>query len=346
MDCQKFDHVVIDALYDELDELTYAALRRHVEACSRCGEVWNGLRATRDAVSLPIEEPSADLEQRILTAVSRAQERTPWHRKALRALAWAGSHAMRPQLAMAALFVLVIGSSLLLLRAKPGTVGISPVRVTEQGVPAPDEGEQSQAGAPMPAQAAAPVAAEAMATPTAAARADNEAAKEDGRVDADAVKALADARATRDRSGCDAAIAAYDGVGARFPGTPQALDAMWEGAQCQKSLGNTDKARELWLSLKSSDGYKQRADDALRETDGAAMNNANQAVASRAGAAATSTATPPVAAAPGGGATGNAAAAQDELAAKKAKAAPGGGPGRNVQAAPAPKREVSVDAAF
>src|SRR5690242_16327302 len=117
MDCQKFDHVVMDALYEELDELTYAALRRHVEACSRCGEVWNGLRATREAAILPIEEPSEGLEQRILDAVTVAQKTTPWHRKALRALAWAGSMAMRPQLAMAALFFLVIGSSLLLLRA-------------------------------------------------------------------------------------------------------------------------------------------------------------------------------------------------------------------------------------
>ena len=344
MDCQKFDHVVIDALYEELDELTYAALRRHVEACSRCGEIWNGLRATRDAVSLPIEEPSADLEARILAAVSSAQERTPWPRKALRALAWAGSHAMRPQLAMAALFVLVIGSSLLLLRAKPGTVGISPVRVTERGVPAPDEGDLAQAPAAAPI---APVAA----MPAAAARAEGEGAspkedaeKDNARVDADAVKALADARATRDRSGCDAAVKAYDSVGARFPSTPQAADAMWEAAQCQKSLGNTDKARELLLSLKSSDGYKQRADEALRESDAAATNNVGQAVANRGATIATATA-PPVAAAPGGGAAGKATSAEEQ-AAEKTKAGPGGGPGRNVQAAPAPKRNVAVDAAF
>ena len=35
MDCEKFDQHVIDALYDELDELTHAALKRHVEGCSR-----------------------------------------------------------------------------------------------------------------------------------------------------------------------------------------------------------------------------------------------------------------------------------------------------------------------
>ena len=39
MDCEKFDQHVIDALYDELDELTHAALKRHVEGCSRCAGV-------------------------------------------------------------------------------------------------------------------------------------------------------------------------------------------------------------------------------------------------------------------------------------------------------------------
>src|SRR5271168_347820 len=139
MDCEKFDQHVIAALYDELDELTYAALKRHVEGCSRCAGVWAGLRATREVGILPIEEPSDDLEARILDAVAVAQQRTPWHKKVLRGLAWAGSHAMRPQLAMAAIFFLVIGSSLLFLRARPGTV--VPVTVTERGSPAPEPTE-------------------------------------------------------------------------------------------------------------------------------------------------------------------------------------------------------------
>jgi len=134
MDCEKFDQHVIAELYEELDELTHAALKRHVEGCSRCAAILSGLRATRDVGILPIEEPSDDLEARILEAAFVAQKKAPWPRKVLRGLAWAGSHAMRPQLAMAALFFLVIGSSLLLLRAKPGA--IAPVRVTERGAPA------------------------------------------------------------------------------------------------------------------------------------------------------------------------------------------------------------------
>src|SRR5262245_28850510 len=140
MDCAKFDLHVIDALYDELDELTYAALKRHMEGCSRCAGIFAGLRATREVGILPIVEPADDLEDRIIGAVHTAQRKAPWPRKVLRGLAWAGSHAMRPQLAMAALFCLVIGSSLLLLRAKPGTV-VAPVRVTENGAPTPDQSE-------------------------------------------------------------------------------------------------------------------------------------------------------------------------------------------------------------
>src|SRR4051812_2153371 len=156
MDCEKFDQHVIDALYDELDELTHAALKRHVEGCSRCSGILSGLRATREVAMLPMEEPSDDLEARILDAVATAQKKTPWPRKVLRGLAWAGSHAMRPQLAMAALFFLVIGSSLLLLRAKPGTVGVAPVRVTERGAPAPEIEAESP---PPAAPTASPVAA-------------------------------------------------------------------------------------------------------------------------------------------------------------------------------------------
>jgi hypothetical protein len=341
MDCQKFDQVVMDALYEELDELTYAALRRHVESCSRCAEIWNGLRATREAAVLPIEQPSEALEARILAAVSVAQRTTPWPRKALRALAWAGSHAMRPQLAMAALFVLVIGSSLLLLRAKPGTVGTSPVRVTEHGMPAPDEGEAAEppAATPMPAAVPPPPAAQA-ATDEASRRGSAESEKRDAQAGGDAQKALADARAARDQAGCSSAVRLYDDVGARFAGTPQAADAMWEAAQCQKNLGNGDKARELLLSLRSRDGYKERAEEALREGESAATNTGAAQMANRA----------PAAAAPTAGSVAAAPAEADAPAETQVdtKSAPGGGPGGNVKAAPAPKRSArpsSIDAA-
>ncbi len=227
MDCEKFDQHVIDALYDELDELTTASMKRHMEGCSRCASAFSALRATREVAILPLEEPSAELESRILFAASAAQQKTPWHRKALRALAWAGSHAMRPQLAMAAVFVLVIGSSLLLLRAKPGTTSIGPVSVTERGEPSPDRDEGAAALAAAPTSAAMADADQPPPPPAAAeARGDGkdsgqerEKQEEAKQKAGDAQSALADAKATESASGCDAALPKYEDVGVRYPGT-------------------------------------------------------------------------------------------------------------------------------
>jgi Putative zinc-finger len=337
MDCEKFDQVVMDALYGELDELTAAALRRHVDTCVRCSEAWNGLRSTREGASLPLEEPSDDLEARILTAALAAQRKTPWHRQILRGLAWAGSHAMRPQFAMAALFFLVIGSSLLLLRAKPGTMGTAPVSVTERGVPTPDEPDRPAAAAPAAAEVspAPPTEADAKVQADEASR--GKVAQDKLGDGDDAKTALSKARATRDQSGCSAAIPLYADVGSRFSGSSAAADATWESAQCQKTLGNNEKARELLSALKDSDGYRQRAEEALRETN--------------------ATSTPQAAAAAGGGVVASRAAAAPAPAAKpsdpladptpakgKATTAPGGGPTRSVPAAP--KRNADVNSAY
>ena len=329
MDCEKFDQVVMDALYGELDELTSAAVRRHVDACVRCSEAWNGLRSTREGASLPLEEPSADLESRILAAALVAQRKTPWHRQVLRGLAWAGSHAMRPQFAMAALFFLVIGSSLLLLRAKPGTVGTSPVSVTERGVPTPDEPDRPAAAAPAAADEAL-----AQAPAEAAAKLDGDEGKrgkgaQDKLGDGDAAKALSQARTTRDQSGCGAAVPLYEDVGTRFSGSSAAADAAWEAAQCQKSLGNNDKARELLSSLKSSEGYRQRAEEALRDSNATATPTGG-VVASRAAAAAP--------------AARPADVSTEPPPAKSKATAPGGGPTRTSPAAP--KRAAEINSAY
>lgn len=334
MDCEKFDQVVMDALYGELDELTSAALRRHVDACVRCSEAWNGLRSTREGASLPLEEPSDDLEARILAAAFAAQKKTPWYRQILRGLAWAGSHAMRPQFAMAALFFLVIGSSLLLLRAKPGTVGTSPVSVTERGVPTPDEPERPAAAAPAAHEEAPapPPEAEAKADSADAARGKG---AQDKLADGDAAKtALSKARSTRDQSGCGAAIPLYDDVGTRFSGSSAAADATWESAQCQKSLGNEARARELLSSLKESEGYKERAEEALR---GSTVQAAPQATAAAGGVVASRAAAAAPAAKPADVAT-------EPVPAKAKATAPGGGPTRSVPASP--KRNADVNSAY
>jgi hypothetical protein len=347
MDCEKFDNHLIDALYDELDEVTLAAMRRHADGCARCAGAWSGLRATRKVAVLPLLEPSDGLEDRILSAVASAQRTTPWHRKALRGLAWAGSHAMRPQLAMAALFFLVIGSSMLLLRARPGSMAVAPVRVTERGTPAADP--VAQAGA-------APAPAAPAATAVAAADVDKEKdgllggasgakgdAKERARADegdgqgADpARQALKDARGVRDQSGCSAAVKAFDAVGAKFPGTSAAADAMWDEAACYKSMGDGARARELWAALRQT-SYGGRAEqELLAENNSNQLGNQSPArVASKAPAA---TAPPPVAAADAK--PGEVAAAPTAAASARATSA------GKAQAAPAPAKKAKSDEAY
>jgi len=304
MDCEKFDEHVIDALYDELDELTSAALRRHVEGCARCADVYSGLRNTREAAVLPLEEPRDDLEERILAAAQTAQRGAPIHLKFVRAIAWAGSHAMRPQLAMAAIFMLVVGSSLLLLRVKPGS-GVAPVAVSQRGVPAaaesPDTDFDEGRGARSRAMAPGEPPSDA---PLALGRAEKKlASKEEGESEAaadeadslddnsDAQALLAQARSARDSTGCPSAVAKYDVVGTRYPGTSQAHAAMWEAAKCYEAMGEEHKARSLYLAVRSDADYRDKADEAIAASEG----NAQQNVASAPGAGAPAAAARPAA---------------------------------------------------
>ncbi len=345
MDCEKFEQHLMDALYDELDELTHAAFKRHMDGCSRCSSTFAGLRATRDVGVLPLEEPSAGLEDRILAAALAAQRKTPWHRKALRVLAWAGSHAMRPQLAMAALFVLVIGSSLLLLRPKSMSMS-SPVRVTERGVPAPDTGEaQPDPAMPTPVAAAeAPAAATAIPMVTGAEEKAKREAEAEGK-GSDAKAALAEARAVRQKAGCGAAVKAYDEVGARFPATVVAAEAMWEAADCYKTMGDSAKARELYQALRSYASYRDRAEAELNEASGNAMNNAQMASRSAAGAPAPPAAAPqPVAASKAAKKPAAEAQASKDPQASPAATAPGGGNPPMKPAAPAPAKQAPTAA--
>src|SRR5262245_57484328 len=138
MDCEKFESTLIDELYDELDELTSAAAKRHVAGCARCASLLSGLKATRRVAVLPILEPPADLEDRILAAAKDAQKVVPMKRRVSNAISWAGSWAMRPQTAMAALFLLMIGSSALLLRGRAMKAPASAnMTVSAEGSPAP-----------------------------------------------------------------------------------------------------------------------------------------------------------------------------------------------------------------
>jgi hypothetical protein len=137
VDAEKFDKVVLDLLYDELDELTRASAIRHTEQSGRAKALYAELRATREVGALPLVEPPDDLEERIMRAEERARAERPLGQRLGALVSIAASYAMRPQLAMAAVLMLMVGSSLLFLRVKPGPA--NSVQVTERGVPESDK---------------------------------------------------------------------------------------------------------------------------------------------------------------------------------------------------------------
>ena len=141
MDCKTFDDHLLDELYGELDEVTSAAMARHAESCSSspsCATKLTGLRSTREAltIEMPYVPPPDDLEDRILAATRDARPVIPLRRKMSGAVSWAGAWAMRPQTAMAAVFLLMIGSSLAFLRThRSKSESSNAVAVSELGKP-------------------------------------------------------------------------------------------------------------------------------------------------------------------------------------------------------------------
>jgi TolA-binding protein len=318
MDHEKFDQHLMDYLFDELDEVTRAAMKRKIESDAASREIEAGLRATIDVAHLPLEEPDDDLEERILAAASAAEEREPWTRKLLRSLSWAGSHAMRPQLAMAAVLMLVLGSSMLLLRVRSGAVSVTPTKDDDRSAlpgevaaveeraerdtppPAPvrEQGEPQDAASTQASVRPAPVAASsgeplnedvervyerAMANYNAGSYAEAQrdfAAVQQSKSPLAPNAALLEARSVRGRSGCQAAIAFYNKVRTQHGGSAVAADATWEQADCHRILGQAAQARELWLALQKNKAYEGRATNEL-QNQGESANAGGDASQSR-----------------------------------------------------------------
>lgn len=268
MDCEKFDLCVMDALYGELDELTLEALKRHVEGCGRCGAAWAGLKATRAGATLPLEEPSDELEARILAAERTVHRHAPWYRKIMRGAAWAGSVAMRPQLAMAALFMFVIGSSLLLLRARPGTMA-PPVQVSEQGRPQTESVEEKEGRSEQQGRGAA-------ATAAIGGKGAQAAARDDAEIDNNRPFAPAAAPESVAESGAGKSAASATSS----PASPQAL-ALQEGNGCA--------ALETLAKDGGNEEDKKLAENALKDCR---KRENSKATPAKLGASATATASP------------------------------------------------------
>lgn len=298
MDCEKFDRVVLDLLYDELDELTAAAARRHMDHCARCGPIGAGLRATREVGVLPRETPSPDLASRILEAERNARAQLPLGQRLGRGVSVLAGYAMRPQLAMAAVAVLMIGISVFFVRTHPSDR--EAVRVTERGVPeveqepvgtVVDRGEAEAApssASPRSTLGRGELPVEGEPPPPSAIADDREYEAARGQFQAGhfaeaqraferlagaggphaASAALMAAQCARHTQGCAVAAALFDDLAARHFDTGVGLEATWHAAECRRSLGQTDLARSDYLRLAAEPGYAERVEVALAALEG------------------------------------------------------------------------------
>jgi tetratricopeptide (TPR) repeat protein len=350
MDQDKFDHHLMDYLFDELDEVTRAAMKRKIESDAECRALEAGLRATIEVAQLPTEEPDPDLEERILLAAELAQQREPWTRKITRSLSWAGSRAMNRQLAMAAVLMLVLGSAVLFLRPRPGSVAVTPVKdTTSAPATEPAEGDEEKEAEPSELSQTEDEAQRktANASPDSAAHAADKgdplasasaAPPDDAELEAQFARgkkamrdgqfaaAIPDLEAVAGSKNKNAGAAAHElaramratqGCGVAIPyfekvGTD---DARYELADCYIDVGQNAQARAIFEDLAKKDAYRDRAVAALEKT-GDASSPGGDAVASRSRAAppkkAAAKTEPPAAAPPPGGSGGKAKAAPAE----------------------------------
>jgi TolA-binding protein len=213
---------------------------------------------------------------------------------------------MRPQLAMAALLLLAIGSSLVFFRARPGDR--SSMSVTERGVPESENDSVQVLPAASVGRARAahgPPASEAPADETKAepsparvtaameehelgesagdsafqaalaalkggrykeAREQFESVAARGGAEA-ASAAFHAAEAARSEEGCAGAARLFDQVPFQYPGTKAGYDATFEAAACYEALGDLEKARRNYQALLDEASYSERARTALARLD-------------------------------------------------------------------------------
>jgi hypothetical protein len=310
MDSDKFDRVVLDLLYGELDELTTAAAKRHMDQSARARDIYAHFRATRQLGVLPPHPPPANFETLVLAGEARILSELPLPQRIGRLVSRLAGYAMRPQLIMGALLLLMIGSSLMFLRARPGLH--TAVQVTERGAPEADADLVLPLGASQRDTSAAPLNLNLDAAGPAAANAEPERQSgeasgfaADGRrtnagVDAgaegvdpfdqavqvfraggyaeaqrlferlsktngkhSAEAALYSVRATRNLSGCAAALPGFERVQLRYAGSMSAHEAAFRAAACQEQLGNFAAARQGYESLRHIAAFSQRSERAL-----------------------------------------------------------------------------------
>ncbi len=303
MTCDEREALLVDAVLGEPTGASSDAVE-HARSCDRCGQVLDELRAARADVTLPALAPPDGLVERAVSAALRDRDVRPAGSLWATLDAWIsrlGAFAMRPQAAMGMLLLIMVGSSLLFLRAKPG--GPGSVQIREVGEPRAEDGAPgAPAGAPPPPPAAAARGAEgpqgraapAEAIPTEAPREEAAYAAAMGdfkaRRWAEAIRgfeivaqgggpnashaALYAARAARYSGGCGSAVGRFEAVASRYAGTGVALEAQWDAAVCYREVGQREQARLMFESLESTPAYRERAGRELAAMDGRSAGDA------------------------------------------------------------------------
>lgn len=271
MNCTEFDSTLMDALAGELDEARRGDFDEHAATCAMCRDLLAGFEATlaltgEDAVALP-----AGFEERLHERVAAAEAGAslvgsaapPSSRRGAGVVDFirrTGRWAMSPQFAMAATFLLVIGSSAMWLRkgsdaqSPASAVAVADGEEAQQAasdlapaapLPSPARDEQAQANAGF----ARARAAATTAPPPAVARPDEVPAARGG--------ALAQSAAADPWSGDDPS-------GARGGGGAKATDAE-RRAPAAASPATTGRSRAFEDGLAA---YRaQRYSDATRTFD-------------------------------------------------------------------------------
>jgi len=295
MDCELFDRLVIDRVFAELDDLASGAIQRHVAHCSRCRSIESTLRAAREVTALATPELPPGFVEQVMNLERSTRTRLPLPQRFGRAVSVMSGYAMRPQLTMCALLLLMIGSSLFLLRARPGDREL--VHVTERGVP---EGEVE-----LPAHVAAsveppPAASASISLTKETAGTKDETASASGsppspsapsqlqeardafaagnyteahEIAERAIKAgggdtaqaaLLSATALAKDTGCASALARFEALRSRHGRSAVGDEAAWRAAECHESLGQADRAKQLYTELRGSGIWGPQARERLR----------------------------------------------------------------------------------
>lgn len=275
MTCAEFEANEMEALHGDLDAATMAAFEDHAASCATCAARFGRLRTMRRIPELVLEPVPDSLEARILAAIDAAVP--PPARAPVQATGGAKIFAFlaKPQLAVAAGFILVLGAAMLYTmqsakREAPSATAAAQRELAPMSPAATPTAAASAmvvaAGEPMPAPApAATMAGPAEAKPADPAFASAKALYDDGncRQALPKLEALAKtnpeadleaARCVERLKGCAAAAPRYDVTAQRNTGSEIGSRATLESARCYRASGNTQLARARYETL-TADPY-------------------------------------------------------------------------------------------